>query len=96
MQYNAYVQHIQRIDKQIAADPEFLTASNLYVVLKKACENWRPKGKAAMEEFRELQNYTKMYSDLEKQYVRLYTLSINVHVHICLPCNNYMLYHMWK
>ena len=68
LQYNAYVQNIQRIDKQIAADPDFLTASNLYVVLKKANENWRPKGKAAMEEFRELQNFTKLYSELERQY----------------------------
>ena len=64
------MQNIQRIDKKIAADPDFLTASNLYVVLRKAGENWRPKGKAAMEEFKELQNFTRMYSELERSYVR--------------------------
>ncbi|XP_076117899.1 uncharacterized protein LOC143085440 [Mytilus galloprovincialis] len=83
--YNAYVQNIQRIDKQIAADSDFLTASNLYVVLKKACDNWRPKGKTAMEEFRELQNFTKLYSDLERSYGKdggTYKAIPNVHTSI--------------
>ncbi|OPL32868.1 hypothetical protein AM593_01810, partial [Mytilus galloprovincialis] len=83
--YNAYVQNIQRIDKQIAADSDFLTASNLYIVLKKACDNWRPKGKTAMEEFRELQNFTKLYSDLERSYGKdggTYKAIPNVHTSI--------------